>query len=50
MTPASGIIVPPPVNECRNHGVQRRMVLVDNFFEFFKLLFFALSLIHVYVT
>ena len=27
------------------HGVQRRMVLVDNFFEFFKLLFFVLLLI-----
>ena len=24
------------------HGLQRRMVLVDNFFEIFKLLFFAL--------
>ena len=27
--------------------VQRRMVLVDNFFEFIKLLFFALLLIYM---
>ena len=29
-----------------HHGVQRRMVLVDKFIEFFKLLFFALLLIY----
>ena len=29
-----------------SHGMQRRMVLVDNFFDFFKLLFVALLLIY----
>ena len=29
-----------------SHGVHRKMVLVDNFFEFFKLLFFYLLLIY----
>ena len=36
-----------PIGEEPLHGVQRRMVLVDIFFEFFKLLFFALLLIYV---
>ena len=29
-----------------NHGVQRRMISVDNFFVFLKLLFFALLLLY----
>ena len=29
------------------HGVQRRMISVDNFFIFLKLLFFALLLLYV---
>ena len=29
------------------HRVQRRMISVDNFFVFFKLLFFALLLLYV---
>ena len=29
------------------HGVQRRMVLVDNFFDFLELIFFAYLLLHV---
>ena len=28
------------------HGVQRRMISVDNFFVFFRLLFFALLLLY----
>ena len=32
---------------CYNQGGQHRMVLVLNFFKFFKLLFFALKLIYV---
>ena len=29
------------------HGVQRRMISVDNFFVFLRLLFFALLLLYV---
>ena len=29
------------------HGVQRRMISVDNFFIFLRLLFFALLLLYV---
>ena len=29
-----------------NHGVQRRMISVDNFFVFLRLLFFALLLLY----
>ena len=31
----------------QNHGVQRRMILVDNFFVFLRLLFFAVLLLYV---
>ena len=31
----------------RKHGVQRRMISVDNFFVFLRLLFFALLLLYV---
>ena len=31
----------------QNHGVQRRMISVDNFFVFLRLLFFALLLLYV---
>ena len=31
----------------KKHGVQRRMILVDNFFVFLRLLFFALLLLYV---
>ena len=31
----------------RNHGVQRRMILVDNFFDFLELNFFAYLLLYV---
>ena len=34
-----------PVNHY--HGVQRRMISVNNFFVFFRLLFFALLLLYV---
>ena len=30
-----------------SHGVQRRMISVDNFFVFLRLLFFALLLLYV---
>ena len=30
-----------------NHGVQHRMISVDNFFVFLRLLFFALLLLYV---
>ena len=34
------------MNTGLNHGVQRRMISVDNFFVFLRLLFFALLLLY----
>ena len=34
-------------HEAHMHGVQRRMISVDNFFVFLRLLFFALLLLYV---
>ena len=35
------------MNESSKHGVQRRMISVDNFFVFLRLLFFALLMLYV---
>ena len=35
------------VTGCSQHGVQCRMISVDNFFIFLRLLFFALFLLYV---
>ena len=32
---------------CDKHGVQRKMISVDNFFVFLRLLFFALLMLYV---